>query len=131
MLNKVNQRFSCFPRMAWKKRAMAGVQISLLIGMAFAVSYLIWESERVDGAGTLSNPSVCCEKTAGGGWCINTDEENCAEGYAKSPTSCETTSYCRLGTCYDSEEGICMENTPQQVCENEGGTWDELSLIHI
>lgn len=79
-------------------------------------------------AGTLSTPSVCCEKTKSGASCINTDASECAAlPFKQSPTSCESTSYCKLGTCYDSQEGICMENTPQIVCNANGGTWDSKS----
>ncbi len=76
------------------------------------------------GAAVSSTPSYCCEKTTSGGWCVNDVQSACAPGYNAAPTSCDTTSYCRLGTCYDSEEGICMGNTPQRVCNDNNGTWD-------
>ncbi len=79
----------------------------------------------------MSDPSFCCEKTESGGWCINAPEETCDSGFKSSPTSCETTSYCKLGTCYDSEEGICMGNTPQRVCSDAGGTWDSRSVEEV
>jgi len=69
--------------------------------------------------------NVCCEKTNYGAWCQNTQEANCDESYRKTPTSCVTTSFCRLGCCVDSEEGLCMKNTPQRVCEISSGTWLE------
>jgi len=80
---------------------------------------------------TLSGPSTCCERTTNGALCINTDSSNCDSNFKSSPTSCETTSYCRLGTCYDSNEGICMENTPQSVCAGNGGTWDSRELEEV
>ena len=76
------------------------------------------------GIAATSDPSYCCERTNEGAWCVNDEQSACASGYNSAPTSCETTSYCRLGTCYDSEEGICMGNTPQRVCNDNGGTWD-------
>ena len=45
--------------------------------------------------------NVCCEKTTEGAWCQNTLEENCDEGFRKTPTSCEATSFCRPGVCFD------------------------------
>jgi len=69
--------------------------------------------------------SYCCEKTKSNAWCQNTKQENCDANYQKAPTSCESTSYCRLGTCYDSQEGTCMENSPERVCNEEGGIWAE------
>jgi hypothetical protein len=67
----------------------------------------------------------CCEKTVYGAWCQNAHEEECDAGYRKTPTSCEATSFCKLGCCYDSSEGLCMENTPQRVCDESEGTWSE------
>ncbi len=77
------------------------------------------------GVAAESEASYCCEKTVSGGWCVNDKESQCAAGYDSAPTSCETTSYCKLGTCYDSEEGLCMGNTPQRSCVDSGGTWSE------
>ncbi len=75
----------------------------------------------------------CCEKTTYRAWCQNTKQENCDSSkdprtgnpFRKTPTSCEATSFCREGCCYDSIEGLCMESTPQRVCDEEGGTWSE------
>lgn len=69
----------------------------------------------------------CCERTLEGAWCQNAEEAECDEsGDLRSvPTSCESTSYCRLGTCINSLEGTCMPNSPQRVCEENGGEWDE------
>jgi len=69
--------------------------------------------------------NVCCEKTEKGAWCQNTLEENCdtSGGLRKTPTSCEATSFCKQGCCYDSQQGLCMENTPQKVCNDADGTW--------
>ncbi len=69
--------------------------------------------------------SYCCEKTTSGAWCQNAEGSECDAGFRSNPTSCEATSYCRLGTCVDSQEGTCMENTPQQVCEDSDGVWEE------
>jgi len=67
--------------------------------------------------------SYCCEKTTDGAWCQNAPSSDCNSAFRKTPTSCESTSYCRLGCCYDSQEGTCMENTPQKVCEEGNGIW--------
>jgi len=74
-------------------------------------------------AQTFPSYNVCCEKTKAGAWCQNTLEDNCASGFRKTPTSCEATSFCSPGCCYDSQEGLCMENTPQKVCNDGNGTW--------
>ncbi|MBU0894413.1 MAG: hypothetical protein KKF48_05005 [Nanoarchaeota archaeon] len=83
---------------------------------------------------SLVSASYCCEKTKTGAWCQNVDEEadcNTAGGLSAAPTSCEATSYCRLGCCYNTKQGTCMENTPQKICENpengvKGGVWKDV-----
>lgn len=69
--------------------------------------------------------SYCCEKTINGAWCQNSPQQNCNNEFRSIPTSCEATSYCKLGTCIDSQEGTCMENTPERVCEDNGGVWEK------
>ena len=69
--------------------------------------------------------SYCCERTVDGAWCQNADEASCDAQYRSVPTSCEATSYCRLGCCYDSQEGTCMENTPERVCNDNNGVWED------
>jgi len=78
-----------------------------------------------------SQGSYCCERTNSGAWCVNEEQSACDASYNSAPTSCETTSYCKLGTCYDSSEGICMGNTPQKVCNDKGGTWDERDIDEV
>jgi len=74
----------------------------------------------------VGEASYCCERLdSNGAWCQNAPMESCDSDYRKVPTSCESTSYCKLGTCINSQDGICMENTPQKVCENEGGIWED------
>ena len=108
------------------KKGMNCFQQVLLV-----VSLFVCLVTMVNADAALSTPSVCCEKTDEGAWCINTDESSCNDNFKVAPTSCETTSYCRLGTCYNSESGICMESTPQRVCDDSGGTWDSREIEQI
>lgn len=82
--------------------------------------------------GTPNNPNVgsqtttvCCEETTAGAFCQNVPPTECKPGSRQVPTSCESTSYCRGGTCYDSTEGTCLDNTPQLVCNANGGVWSQ------
>ncbi|RME55048.1 hypothetical protein D6777_01710 [Candidatus Woesearchaeota archaeon] len=63
----------------------------------------------------------CCEKTKSGDYCIETDDSNCAieSGFKFAPTSCESTSFCKLGCGYSSDTGRCYSNTPRSACEAE------------
>lgn len=72
----------------------------------------------------VSAASYCCEKTVSGAWCQNAPEDQCVDSpFRKAPTSCESTAYCKLGTCVDVGEGLCQENTPQRVCDTNDGVW--------
>jgi len=83
--------------------------------------------------------NFCCEKTKSDAWCQNALEKDCdvsVDSVTKSPfratpTSCDSTSYCKLGCCINSAEGLCMENSPQKVCEISKGTWVEDSKCNV
>lgn len=91
----------------------------------FAVLAFIFIIGNAFAASTLSTSSVCCEKTVSGAFCLNGAENTCDKSGKIVPTSCESTSFCKLGTCYDSKEGLCLENVPQRVCQASGGTWSD------
>ena len=78
-----------------------------------------------------SAANACCEKTKTGAWCQNSQSEECDSGFRQTPTSCEATSYCKKGCCYDSQEGLCMENTPQKVCQDNEGSWSDSADCNI
>lgn len=76
----------------------------------------------------ISDPNVCCEETIdypnkGSLFCQDVPASECKEGSRQLPTSCESTSYCKPGVCYDSNEGTCTDNTPQLVCNDNEGIW--------
>jgi len=71
------------------------------------------------------NADYCCEKTTSNAWCQNAPKTSCDSKFRSTPTSCDATSFCKGGCCYDSNEGLCMENTPQIVCNNKNGTWSD------
>ena len=83
--------------------------------------------------------NVCCEKTKAGAWCQNTLKGSCDASIdlttksplRETPTSCDATSFCKLGCCIDSEEGLCMENTPLKVCQISTGTWIDDSKCNV
>lgn len=95
----------------------------LILGMFLAVSILSLTNSQ--------DASYCCEKTTEGAWCQNSAQENCDSEFRSVPASCEATSYCKLGTCFDSEEGRCLENTPQKLCNEEGGVWEDKDVEEV
>jgi hypothetical protein len=98
---------SCSLKMVTKK-----LFITIILGM-FLIGFI-----------SAVEVSYCCEKTTDGAWCQNAPLNECSSSFRKVPTSCEATSYCKLGCCYDSQEGTCDENTPQKVCEDNNGVWE-------
>ena len=90
---------------------------SLVLFMQFAVA--------------VNEVSSCCEKTKLGLWCQNAPKEQCDAKFLISPTLCESTSYCKKGCCYDSSEGICMENTAEGTCKASNGSWSGVADCKI
>ena len=117
--------------MIQKKEAV--IFFILLFGILFFSQGIFAVGEQV----------FCCEKTIQDAWCQDvSDSAKCdtSDGLKVVPTSCEATSYCKLGTCVNTQEGVCMENTPQRVCEQpvgiSGGLWfnsnpDEISQCKL
>jgi hypothetical protein len=85
------------------------------IMIVFSLGYVVAQED----------PTVCCEETKSGLFCQDIPESECDSDSRQLPTSCESTSYCKLGTCYDSTEGTCTSNTPQLVCNANEGVWSE------
>ncbi len=97
-------------------------KLGIIAVLAFMFIFIIG---NVSAESVLSTSSVCCEKTISGAFCLNGAESTCDKTGKIVPTSCESTSFCKLGTCYDSKEGLCLENVPQRVCQTNGGTWSD------
>ena len=85
--------------------------------------FVLFSAIAFASAATNFSATVCCEKTQTGAFCQNVPSEVCASDARQTPTACESTSYCKPGTCYDSNEGTCLDNTPQIVCNANGGIW--------
>ena len=73
----------------------------------------------------VSDVAICCEKTKKGLYCIDALESDCdtSNGLRKLQTSCVSSSFCKPGFCFDTDEGTCLDNVPQVVCNRDGGTW--------
>jgi hypothetical protein len=101
--------------------------ILLLVGMFFVVFSMgiVNAAENPNSLVGGLDATVCCEKTNTGLFCQDVPSSECGAGARQVPTSCESTSFCKGGYCYDSTEGTCADNTPQLVCNGNGGTWSE------
>lgn len=83
-----------------------------------------------------ANSTYCAERTKDGAWCQNVPIDKVDQNYRYVPTSCEATSYCKLGTCVNKQEGICMENTPEKLCQQPsdgtvGGVWFDSNVDKV
>ncbi|MFA5724600.1 MAG: hypothetical protein WC979_10180 [Candidatus Pacearchaeota archaeon] len=89
----------------------------------------------------IVNAGYCCEKTIGPNpaLCMNVEsDEMCdvsarditGKNYLKAQTSCELTSFCRIGTCINLETGECLPST-EPACSGEGGIWNEKTKNEI
>jgi len=96
-----------------KKELIFSIVLVLLVGI-FLISNV--ESQTT---------TVCCEQTNDNLYCQNVPESECKTDVKQVPAGCSSTSYCKEGTCYNSNEGTCTDNTPQLVCNNNGGLWSE------
>ncbi len=90
-----------------KKRVKALFQIAIIIFSIFTVSLL---------AEPVSASKVCCEKTKDGRSCVNTEQSNCDPSGSINQISCEQTSFCQLGCCFDFKENIFNKNVPLATC---------------
>jgi len=94
------------------------MRIKNVIAIIIVFSFLLAFASAQEAEAT-----VCCEKTVSGLYCQDVPAAECVVGAQQIPTSCSSTSFCKGGTCYDSDEGICLDNTPQKVCNDNGGVW--------
>jgi hypothetical protein len=105
-------------------KSKAVFMVFVLVLSIFSISLLNIEDVNAEN-------NVCCEKTTDGKSCVFTDEINCAAGYNKASTACESTNFCKVGCCYSLDEGVCSKNTPRAVCEDDEGIFNENANCEI
>ncbi len=92
----------------------------------------IYENSKYNMSYAAANLSLdditwnCCPLTKEGAIC-----QEIGSMYADScissplPTKCEQVSQCKLGCCIDEDEGLCSTKSPMQICESDGGKWED------
>lgn len=101
-----------------------GFEIFLMISFSIAFSFML--SESVSAQGTESQTAVStCVESRNGGICQQYLSQDCAGACNGDcvPTTLDNVAECKLGTCFDSAEGICSSGSPKQACETGGGQW--------
>jgi len=112
------ERWRYFKEMK-NKETILSLGILLLVVLIFASGGVLAQTE------STPKSYVCAERTVSGAWCQNVQEDLADSNYQIAETSCESTSFCKLGTCVDSFEGLCQGNTPQRVCQENDGIWKQ------
>lgn len=97
----------------------------LIFSFVLSVAFLALGVQGVYAQEATS--TVCCERTISGASCQDVPVSECDPSYRQLPTACDSTSFCKAGTCFDSTQGTCLDNTPQLVCNDNGGVWSEES----
>jgi len=110
------------------------IQIFLVVSFNMALSYVIHEADKnlvsaASGTATeIVNEIVhTCVEAKNGEICQEYLADECPD-LCKSeclPLSREGVVACELGTCFDSEEGLCLPNSPRKKCEDLGGEFIE------
>ena len=107
-------------------------KIKFMFGIAFLLSILLI------GFTFAVESTWCCEKTAfqpdgsGAKWCQSVAEESlCDSNFKSTPTSCEQTVYCQMGTCISNNEGICKPNVAKKTCDLDLGHWENKPMDEI
>ncbi len=96
--------------------------IFILVLVTFTVSDL--KEVKADG-------NVCCEQTVDGDNCIYTSQDNCDSSSLMASTSCEQTSYCKVGCCI-SDEGKCSKSVSKATCEGiEDYSWQDGATCEV
>ena len=73
----------------------------------------------------LSQGVETCAKAKDGSACQEYPASECKKKCAVDcfPSVRDKTVDCKLGTCFDSNEGTCNEGSPKARCESKGGEW--------
>ena len=116
-----------------EKAGISYLEICLLIISIFAFSYIVYETSRELGVVSAQEDFSlrCCPETNDGNICqdVPSDYEECKDSLL--PTSCEQVSSCKLGCCFDEQEGLCSSNSPKQRCEQDTGKLKDNSACNI
>ena len=65
----------------------------------------------------------CCEQDQNNNFCSYITKEQCGFGKQWAATSCDQTSFCRVGVC-SGIDGFCYENYPKALCESNQGNFN-------
>lgn len=134
------------------KSGMANLQILVLVVSVFAFAFLIaGVSENGAGKkdiskqeglarvsaqtdlGSILSGKSCCLETKEGAQCQDLSSSDCSAQCSEScmSTDCSNAAECKLGCCFDKDEGLCSPSSGKNDCENNtNGQWFEDSTCN-
>src|SRR3989344_2832540 len=108
-----------------KKKFYALFEMFVIVSAIFSIINL--NSVPVSAQTVISgDQKSCCQKTLSGSSCVFTNNIECDPNFLSAPTSCDQTSFCKLGCCFNENSGNCFKNTPRSLCQSQANsTWKE------
>ena len=83
-------------------------------------------------AAQAEEQKVCCAETLSADTCSYVGASECKPGALQAATTCDKTSFCKLGCGFDQDSGMCFKSTPRYSCEQGGNcTWSESPTCDI
>ena len=112
-------------RFLFKKKVYALFEILILLLTSLITIDL--SSFEVSAQQVISGEQEsCCQKTKSGASCVFTNATECDPNLLQAPTSCDQTSFCKPGCCFNENSGNCFKNTPRSLCQSQSNsTWKE------
>jgi len=118
-----------------KKFLQVNLQIIILLTSLFAFPFIIYEAENAEAAASVSSvpQTACCSLDKNGAKCQDMLASNCADSCSAScsPATCDKTIDCKLGCCFNNNDGTCSANSPKAECERENGIWSDNAACNI
>ena len=104
-----------------KKNINWKILVKILLGIIFNEKTLVSALEADD----LQKGVSTCVKGKDGSLCQEYASSECAAKCAGEclPSKRDNVPSCKLGTCFDSDSGICQERATKNECELKGGKW--------
>jgi len=118
-------------RFLFKKKVYALFEILILLLTSLITIDL--SSFEVSAQQVISGEQEsCCQKTKSGASCVFTNATECDPNLLQAPTSCDQTSFCKPGCCFNENSGNCFKNTPRSLCASQANsTWKDDSSCNI
>ncbi|MEK6862287.1 MAG: hypothetical protein AABY07_10075, partial [Nanoarchaeota archaeon] len=112
-----------------RREIKALFQIFLII---FSTFYVFIFNNNIKLVEAQEEQKVCCSETVSGEHCAYIEQSQCNPGALQAATTCDKTSFCKLGCGFDQGSGKCFKNLPKFTCQQTGNcTWADSPTCEI